>query len=34
MTVKLNTQDYGQTKHILAIPDHYVNIAIKIPKAS
>lgn len=34
MTVKLTTQDYGQTKHILAIPDHYVNFAIKIPKAS
>lgn len=34
MAVKFTTQDYGQTKHILAIPDHYVNIAIKIPKAS
>lgn len=34
MTVKLTQTEYTQGKHILAIPDHYVNIAIKIPKAS
>lgn len=35
MSVKLNTIDYAQgSPHILAIPDHYVNIAIKIPQAT
>lgn len=34
MSVKFKTQDYGQTQHILAIPDHYVSIAIKIPQAT
>lgn len=34
MTVKLTQIEYTQSKHILAIPDHYVAIAIKIPKAS
>lgn len=34
MAVKFTKLDYGQTKHILAIPDHYVAIAIRIPKAS
>lgn len=33
MAVKLTHQEYGTDKHILAIPDHYVNIAIKIPQA-
>ena len=34
MAVKFKTIEYGQSKHILAIPDHYVCLAIKIPQAS
>lgn len=34
MSVKIKTQEYGQGRHILAIPDHYVSIAIKIPQAT
>lgn len=34
MSVKIKEIGYTQSKHILAIPDHYVNIAVKIPKAT
>lgn len=35
MSVKLKEINYVQgSPHILAIPDHYVNIAIKIPQAT
>jgi hypothetical protein len=34
MSIKMKTQDYASSKHILAMPDHYVAIARKLEKDS